>query len=249
MTSGEREMTGEGVALLLREAAGNVELGAVPYAEVVRGGMRRKARRRAAGTMAALALTGCAGLFVANLTLSQSQGQVAAQPQRQVAVQAPERYVASPLVVHLTDVGGKRILMEVWGAPRTDAELRTQKARLVEQGLWDERAAEPHKIGDVWRLVYLSSGGKREIMTHGVAGDSGFASYSARVGSRKLAWGNIPENVKRVVYNWRSGDAEAKIVQVPLLNQRWFAVPSGKGDKLKSVTMYDEQNRPTIIPK
>ncbi|MFD1935509.1 hypothetical protein ACFSKW_28960 [Nonomuraea mangrovi] len=247
MTGGEREMTGQGIALLLREAADEVELGAVPYAEVVRGGKRRKARRWAATAVSALALAGCAGLLAANLAPTRLQGQE--QVATQVTGPPEERHVYSPLVMHLADVGKKRVFMEVWGAPRTDAELRVQKARLIEKGLWDERRYDPHKIGDVWHLVYMSdaSGGKREMLSHGVgARDSGSFSYTKKVGSRYLVWGNVSEDVKRIVYNWRSGDVEARIVQVPILNQRWFVLQSGSGDKLESVTTYDAQNRPKV---
>ncbi|MYW16381.1 hypothetical protein GT039_12405, partial [Streptomyces sp. SID2955] len=68
MTSGDLEnhdMAHSDIALLLADAADEVEIGIAPVQAVVRGGRRRRARRRAVLAATALVLTGSTGAALA----------------------------------------------------------------------------------------------------------------------------------------------------------------------------------------
>lgn len=137
------DMTDTDIALLLADAADEVEIGIAPYQAVMRGGRRRRARRWAVAAATAVALVGSAStLAVAGLPGGDG-GRGA-----RVATQAPtgeERHLYEPQLTELargTDHGKAwRVVISVWGPPRDRAEARRQLAAMAEYGI--EAAARP----------------------------------------------------------------------------------------------------------
>ncbi|NRQ36433.1 hypothetical protein HII36_32055 [Nonomuraea sp. NN258] len=304
---GEADMADRGVALLLREVAEQVDPGMAPYQAVVRGGRRRKARRWAAGTVAALAAAGVAGTLVTTvLPARQEQTQIAlpAQDQAQVQVRGPAqmsgqapaqgtaqapaqgtaqvpgqatgeatdqgtgqadpspeaRHVYAPQVTQLAEVpNGKatvRVSVEVWGAPRDESEIREQRARMKKHGVWDERSADPVKVGDVWFAVVATraSDGKREIVASALeqpgASDLGYSSYSLprRLTDGRVIVGHVTSDVRGIAFVWRKEIRKPKLVQVAGLKERWFSMRAGSAERLRSIVTYDAANRSKVWP-
>ncbi|MFE5815130.1 hypothetical protein ACFQ6S_17215 [Streptomyces sp. NPDC056479] len=147
------DMTHTDIALLLADAADEVEIGIAPYDAVLRGGRRRKARRWAVATATALVLVGSAGtLAVAGMPGGDgSRGSsVATSPPTEPApdVRTPSR----TLLAAGTD-GGKewRVVIDVWEAPRNEREARAEWAAMAEFG------RIPTNVGDSSELIGRSS--------------------------------------------------------------------------------------------
>ncbi|MFI6496333.1 hypothetical protein [Nonomuraea typhae] len=225
------------VALLLKKAAEQVEIEAAPYQAVVRGGRRRRARRRAAlaGVALAVVVSGFAGTAA-----FEERPLVNWDRANPTAVQ---RHVYDPQVTALGEVAGRRLYIEVWGAPRDDAELREQKARMVRAGVWEDRAPKsfpPPAVGETWYSVYAPGGsGGKEPVASGVEapldGDLGTVHVTG-LGMRRLAMGEVSPDVVRITGDWSAGSVKGTITQVRGLENPWFTV---EGDaELKSFTTF-----------
>ncbi|MGN9759712.1 hypothetical protein [Streptomyces sp. SD31] len=134
MTS--HDMTHTDIALLLADAADEVEIGIAPYQAVIRGGRRRRARRWAVATATALVLVGSAGtLAVAGMPGGDgSRGShVATQPPS-----AEDRHVYVPQrsTIATGNDHGKEwwVTIDVWGAPRNAAEAQDQWEAMATYG-------------------------------------------------------------------------------------------------------------------
>lgn len=256
MMGEDRDMRQRGIAVLLREAADQVDPGVAPYQAVVRGGRRRKARRRAAGAVTALVLTGVAATLGANVLVArQAAPSVAAQAE----LSPQERHVYTPWVTPLTELsGGKsaqrlRVSVEVWGAPRTAAEIREQQARMIRHGVWQHRKADPVRAGDVWFSVVTTGlqDGKRTIVVSGLeqadAGSAGYSSYELPKSLVSGRWivGWASPDVRRILYSQGAKTAEATLIQVAGLRERWFAAHPNMGTDLHTITA---QNQSTTEP-
>ncbi|WP_369246234.1 hypothetical protein [Streptomyces sp. R41] len=149
------------IALLLAEAADEVEIGIAPYQAVVRGGRRRKARRWTIAAAAALVIAGSTGtLALAGVTGGDGHkvAPVATQPP------TPEqRHVYEPQRSNVgrgTDHGKKwQVTIDVWGAPKNEAEAQYQRSRMSEYGVSPAgtRVASD-LIGKGWVFVHLLVG-------------------------------------------------------------------------------------------
>ncbi|WP_406478400.1 hypothetical protein [Streptomyces sp. NBC_01615] len=122
------------IALLLAEAADEVEIGIAPYQAVVRGGRRRKARRWAVAAAAALVIAGSTGtLALAGVTGGDGK-QVAPAATRPPT--AEQRHVYAPQRTTLASAreNGKdwSVTLDVWGAPKNEAEAERQHAAMDE---------------------------------------------------------------------------------------------------------------------
>ncbi|RJL35476.1 hypothetical protein [Bailinhaonella thermotolerans] len=248
MTIEDRDMDDQDVTLLLREAAGGIEPGAAPYAAVVRGGKRRRARRWAAGAVTVLALTGVAGTFGAGALMDRPEpvaAETAPSPER--------RHVYTPWVTPLATVrdganaSELRLSVEVWGAPRNAAEIREQKARMVRHGVWRDRESDPVRPGDVWFSVVATrvGDGRRTVVVSGLeqAGGErpGYVAYDlpGDLVSGRVVVGHVSPDVRRITYQWRDGSSDPGLIQVAGLKDRWFALRADAGRRLRAITTVD----------
>ncbi|WP_420076257.1 hypothetical protein ACOAKG_12615 [Streptomyces sp. JL3001] len=134
MTS--HDMTHTDIALLLADAADEVEIGIAPYDAVLRGGRRRRARRWAVATATALVLVGSAGtLAVAGMPGGGGDrgASVATSPPTEPAPDV--RTPARTLLAVGTDAGKDwRVYLDVWEAPRNEREAREERGAMAEFG-------------------------------------------------------------------------------------------------------------------
>jgi hypothetical protein len=99
---------------------------------VIRGGRRRRARRWALATAAALVITGASGtLALASLRDGSGSGVTPAVTQKPTRPSTPEeRHVYTPqeTMIGVGTIGADdwRVAVDEWGAPRDEAEAQTQ---------------------------------------------------------------------------------------------------------------------------
>lgn len=154
------DMSDSDIALLLADAADEVEIGIAPYQAVLRGGRRRRARRWAVAAATALVLAGSsATLAVAGLPGGDG-GQVATQPL--VPADADPSRVLQTTLATGTDQGTKwRVLIDVWSAPRDEKQAEAQRAAMALRG---ETPPDAHDasdlIGKITYFVHRDYGGK-----------------------------------------------------------------------------------------
>ncbi|GAA3817590.1 hypothetical protein ACFS5L_31935 [Streptomyces phyllanthi] len=122
----------QGIALLLADAADAVEIGTAPYQAVVRGGRRRKTRRWAVTAVAAVVIAGSTGTLALSGVMDGDGDRGSSAATRPYT--AEERHVYKP---RKTTVGtgreqGKdwKVTVDVWGAPRNEAEADRQYAAM-----------------------------------------------------------------------------------------------------------------------
>ncbi|MFC8432319.1 hypothetical protein [Streptomyces sp. NPDC057253] len=151
----DHHMSDSDIALLLADAADEVEIGIAPYDAVIRGGRRRRARRWAVATATALVLAGSsATLAVAGLPGGEGSGQgVATQP----AVTGTPRVFepANRITLATGTEDGKvwRVTLDTWQAPVDLAEAR---ATLNAMRAHDEDPPDVRKASDlVGKIAYF----------------------------------------------------------------------------------------------
>ncbi|MEU6197960.1 hypothetical protein [Streptomyces sp. NPDC047061] len=179
------------IALLLADAADEVEIGIAPVQSVLRGGRRRRARRWAVAATAVVVLGGSAGATLAFAGLP-------GEHRTQVATQV--RHVLKPQVTELahgTDQGKRwRVVLSVWGAPRDKAEAVTQLDAMRKFGI--DADALPDLAHLVGRTSYFASlydgdgSGSREVLFDSV-------TRWDRMAGRDIVFDSLP---------LRKGDAE-----------------------------------------
>ncbi len=134
------------IAFMLAGAADEVEIGIAPYQAVVRGGRRRRARRWAVAAATALVLAASTGtLALAGIGDGNEVSQVATRPPT-----AEERHVYAPQRTTLatgTDAGRQwRVTVDIWGAPKTEAEAVRQFASMDDRGVQPSDARNPEEL-------------------------------------------------------------------------------------------------------
>ncbi|WP_328668778.1 hypothetical protein [Streptomyces sp. NBC_00328] len=149
------------IALLLAEAADEVEIGIAPYQAVLRGGRRRKARRWALVAAAALVVAGSTGTLALAGGTDDHGGRV------EPAVTAPstpeQRHVYEPQRTTLATAWdhGKEWNLDVsiWGAPENEAEAQYQRAGMSDYALTPTGTqVASDLIGKGWVFVRLAVG-------------------------------------------------------------------------------------------
>ncbi|WP_200302157.1 hypothetical protein [Streptomyces adelaidensis] len=149
------------IALLLADAAGEVEIGIAPYQAVVRGGRRRKARRWAVAAAAAVVIAGSTGTLALAGVADGNGGRVA--PAATAPVTSEARHLGEPWRIALAEGRDQgtvwQVSIDVWEAPRNRAEAADQ---LAEMGLFGDvptgldGAAD--LVGKTWNFVHLTLG-------------------------------------------------------------------------------------------
>lgn len=214
------DMTNTDIALLLADAADGVEIGIAPTQAVIRGGRRRRARRWAVATAAALVIVGSTG----TLALAGLPGDGGGHRGAQVATHPPTSVAPrlagpqSTLLASGTE-GGKywEVSVDVWSAPRNATEAQTQLTAMTEAGEFpgDIRKASD-LIGKSAYFVHRSYGDQRSLVILGTLakGDrqSGMdlMSGSARLQPAsqdpvRLVVGRIAKTAQEVTCNWNDG--------------------------------------------
>ncbi|TXS45052.1 hypothetical protein EAO75_19260 [Streptomyces sp. uw30] len=134
MTS--HDMTHTDIAVLLADAADEVEIGIAPYDAVLRGGRRRKARRWAVATATAVVLVGSAGtLAVAGMPGGHGDRGSSVATSAPTAPAPDVRTPSRTLLAAGTDQGKDwRVSIDVWEAPRNEREARAERGAMAEFG-------------------------------------------------------------------------------------------------------------------
>jgi hypothetical protein len=225
------DVTHRDIALLLADAADEVEVGMAPVQAVVRGGRRRKTRRWAVGAAAALVIaTSTASLAVAGL---QGEDGNRGEP---VATQPPtteERDVYKPQRTELAKgIEGDhewRVYIDVWAAPRDDAEAGAQLAAMSE---YEETPVAPIEVG---KNSFFVRGGENVELTEGVFTQSDTQSgkdiraseFRLENGSGsplRLVVGKVAKATQRVTCAWKDGTT----TEVRRLTEGSYVVDDGQ---------------------
>jgi hypothetical protein len=214
------DMTQTDIAFLLADAADEVEIGIAPVQAVIRAGRRRRARRWAVAAATALVLAGSTGatLAFAGLPGQGDRGANVAKPPS-----SPEaRHVYEP---QRTELGrgtyqGKEwsVSVQVWGAPRNEAEADRQFAAMAERGLSPAEARKPADL--IGKLSYFATrgwgdGGPQQVMFNTVEKFERFSgtdmqSIATRLGrggesSGRLVIGMVAKTARQVTCRWKDG--------------------------------------------
>ncbi|MFF9373918.1 hypothetical protein ACF1BB_05140 [Streptomyces griseoluteus] len=216
----EYDMTKDEIALLLADAAHEVEIGGAPVEAVVRAGRRRRARRRAATAVTAVVLSGGMGALAA-AGLPGSGDSVS--PAKSAS--ADGRLVYEPEVseVAFGTHGGVAwgVTVQVWPAPRDRAEAVVQTKAMNDWGLTPVTSGSPSDLvgktsyfvsrlnsssGDVTgrRLVTFDSA--TELPRPKGTGISVFPQpLTGNDGPLRLVIGMVATTAKQVACHWKDG--------------------------------------------
>lgn len=212
------DMSDSDIALLLADAADEVEIGIAPYQAVLRGGRRRRARRWAVAAATALVLAGSsATLAVAGLP-GGDRGQVATQPL--VPADADPSRVLQTTLATGTDQGTEwRVLIDVWSAPRDEKQAEAQRAAMAVRGETPPDAHEASDlIGKITYFVYRGYGDKTtKVMENTVPKTDRLTGTDLMSGSLplepggtkdvRLVIGYVAKTSQRVNCTWTNGPA------------------------------------------
>ncbi|MGX1474255.1 UNVERIFIED_CONTAM: hypothetical protein RKD50_003063 [Streptomyces canus] len=257
------DMSDSDIALLLADAADEVEIGIAPYQAVLRGGRRRRARRWAVAAATALVLAGSsATLAVAGLPGGDG-GQVATQPPVPADTD-PSRVLQTTLATG-TDQGTRwRVLLDVWSAPRDEKQAEAQRAAMALRG---ETPPDAHDasdlIGKITYFVYRGYGDKTtKIMENTVPASDTMTGTDLISGSLplqpdakadvRLVIGYIAKTAQRVNCTWTNGtatvvekaDSETS-TDVPAIRSaegspyNWFVCLAPKGTEYKTAEVIE----------
>ncbi|WP_435220252.1 hypothetical protein [Streptomyces sp. Tue6028] len=218
------DMTHTDIALLLAEAADEVEIGIAPYQAVVRGGRRRRARRWAVAAATALVVAGSTGALALAGSFGGDGGQVVPAATRPPT--SDQRHVFEPQrspVARGTDHGKKwSVTVDVWGAPKDIAEARYQRSRMGEYGVSPTGArVAADLVGKGWLFVRLTVGDGAPSTVIDGAVEKGDAltgtdvqAYSMPLStgaadkdsaSQRLVIGKVSTTAERVTCTWDDG--------------------------------------------
>ncbi|MEU9451707.1 hypothetical protein [Streptomyces sp. NPDC048277] len=208
------------IALLLADAADGVEIGIAPVQAVMRGGRRRRTRRWAvAAATAVVVLGGSAGatLAFAGLPGEHHRTEVAAKPS------SPEaRHVYEPQRTELArgTYRGKEwhATVQLWGAPRDEAEADRQFDAMAELGLKPAEVRKPADlIGKISFFVTRSYGDDhaQQVMFNTVSklepfADTDLEAIATRFSpgaesSGRLVIGMVARTAQEVTCHWKDG--------------------------------------------
>jgi hypothetical protein len=256
-------MSDSDIALLLADAADEVEIGIAPYQALLRGGRRRRARRWAVAAATALVLAGSsATLAVAGLP-GRDGGQVATQPSL-LANADPSRVLQTTLATG-TDQGTRwRVLIDVWSAPRDEKQAEAQRAAMALRG---ETPPDAHDasdlIGKITYFVHRDYGGKStKVMENTVPKSDTMTGTDLISGSLplepggtkdvRLVIGYIAKTAQRVNCTWTNDTAtvvekagSATGTDVPAIRSaegspyNWFVCLAPKGTEYETAEVIE----------
>ncbi|MEV6502427.1 hypothetical protein [Streptomyces prunicolor] len=220
-------MTDRDIALLLADAADEVEIGIAPYQAVIRGGRRRRARRWALATATALVIVGTSGgLALAGLRGGDGGEVTPAVTQRATQPSTPEeRHVYTPqqttLAAGIEQGETWYVTVDVWGAPRTEAEAAAQLRSMSShhEEPWD-RDNSSALVGKITYFVQRAVGtGEPELlMGDSVSPQDTMAGTDLKSGAstldpkktegpQRLVVGQVAKTAQAVTCTWKDGSS------------------------------------------
>jgi hypothetical protein len=226
VTSADRErnhdMTHRDIALLLAEAADEVEIGIAPTQAVIRGGRRRRARRWRVAAATAMVVAGSTGaLAVTGLPGGQGHVEPAATRPPATGTQNEFEPAGAALLATGTDAGRPwSVSIDVWPAPRDATEARAMLNAMRHYGENPTDIRTPSElVGKSAYFVRRSVGVTRAlggIMSEGTTTKadtmSGTDIEAAVVpldphfsGPDRLVVGHVAKTAQRVTCTWKDG--------------------------------------------
>ncbi|MEU9480682.1 hypothetical protein [Streptomyces sp. NPDC048191] len=240
------DMTQTDIALLLADAADEVEIGIAPVEAVIRGGRRRRARRWAVATATALVLAGSTGATLAVTGLPGDTGRQAPVASRPSTPEA--RHVYAPRiteVAHGTDHGTSwRVVVSVWGAPRDWTEAAGQLAAMRKYGIESDALPDSRDLvgkTSYYSGLYYGDGHHRTVLFNTLEKWdplSGTDLMSAALplakghgdGPERLVVGTVATTARQVRCGWKDGTStvvEPRAVAGSPVT--WFACTAPEG--------------------
>ncbi|MET8224407.1 hypothetical protein [Streptomyces sp. NPDC005301] len=210
-------MTHRDIALLLADAADDVEIGMAPCQSVLRGGRRRKARRWAVAAAAALVVAGSTGTFA--LAGGTSGGARRVEPA--ATRPATDGHVLEPRTTPLargTDAGSDwSVTFARWDAPGDRAQAARQLAAMKRAGTAPGGVREAADLtGRSWFFVVLLVGDEPPTaVLQGEAPRSGATQAAKDVhgyfvplragGTDRLVVGRVATTAREAEVTWDDG--------------------------------------------
>ncbi|MPY63300.1 hypothetical protein [Streptomyces spongiae] len=225
------------ITLLLADATDAVRIGAAPCQAVVRGGRRRKTRRWTVAAVAAVVIAGATGTLALTAMTDGDGGRVSPAATRPAT--AEERHVYKPQKTTLEtghDYGKDwKVAVDVWGAPRNEAESSRQYEALkrlykvvpvvINRGSATPTAPDPSEwVGKGRVYVRLTVGDRsssvveEEFSEGGVPLGKGSKTYTTPLldngalqgepdekSDRQLVIGRVPPAAQQVRVTWSDG--------------------------------------------
>ncbi|MCZ0989507.1 hypothetical protein [Streptomyces diastatochromogenes] len=215
------DMSQTDIALLLADAADEVEIGIAPVQAVIRGGRRRRARRWAVATVTALVVAGSTGaLAVTGLPgggHGDRQTNVAKPP-----ASAEARHVYEPQRTELArgTYKGKEwhVTVQVWGAPRNEAEADRQFDAMAELGIEPADARKPADL--IGKISYFATRGwgenrPQQVMFNTVEKFEKYSGTDLEAAATRLGYGGessgrlvigiVAKTARQVTCHWKDG--------------------------------------------
>ncbi|GGW39503.1 hypothetical protein GCM10010503_14750 [Streptomyces lucensis JCM 4490] len=243
----KHDMTQTDIALLLADAADEVEIGIAPVQAVIRGGRRRRARRWAVAAATTMVLAGSTG---ATLAVTGLPGD--GQQDRGTSVAAEARHVDRP---HLTELAGGtdqgqrwRVELSVWDAPRDKAEVTRQLEAMRRYGIDADALPErSHLVGKTshFASLYYGDRGGRVLLfdtaqewNRMTGKDIEFGALPLTKGGAdradRLVVGQVAATARQVECTWEGGTGSVVRPRAAAGSPvKWFVClgPAGKANK------------------
>jgi hypothetical protein len=215
------DMSDSDIALLLADAADEVEIGIAPYQAVLRGGRRRRARRWAVAAATALVLAGSsAALAVAGLPGGgDGRGAVATQPPVTGTPSVFEPVNRTTLATGTENGKEWRVTVDTWQAPvdTAEAEATMQAMQAYGESPPDVRGASD-LVGKIAYFVHRDYGGRStKVMENTVPKTDRLTGTDLMSGSLplepggtkdvRLVIGYVAKTAQRVNCTWTNGTA------------------------------------------
>ncbi|MEU3618387.1 hypothetical protein ABZ725_39600 [Streptomyces sp. NPDC006872] len=217
-------MTQHDIAVLLAEAADEVEIGIAPTQALIRGGRRRRARRWAVATATALVVAGSTGALAAGGLPGGGGERVTPAATQPAATGTASSFRPTTSITLWTGTdGGKewQVTLDVWPAP---ADVRDARAMMNAMEEYGETPTAANTAADlVGRSAYFVYRGTeangvawQHLTLHGLtaAGDtmSGTAMDAFAVpldptaeGPDRLVIGHVAKTARQVTCTWKNG--------------------------------------------
>ncbi|MFC8345048.1 hypothetical protein [Streptomyces sp. NPDC057280] len=209
------DMANSDITLLLADATDEVEIGIAPYEAVIRGGRRRKARRWAVAAATALVIAGSsATLAVAGLP--GGSGTVTPPATQAPTATRADLYTPQRTTLRTGVEDGKewRVFIDVWAAPRSEAEAAGQLAAMGEYGDVPTGVTKASElIGKSSYVTFFSDGDSADRDNRRGVYEDAFEAADDPMGSTDVQSAAIPfrttnEHVQRLVVGMVGKDAE-----------------------------------------
>ena len=215
------EMTHHDIALLLADAADEVEIGIAPTQAVLRGGRRRRARRWAVATATAVVVAGSTGaLALSGLPGGHASGATPAAPAPSASA-SPNLFEPSRTTLAVGTDQDKpwKVTIDVWPAPRDEEEAQAELSAMAQYGAMPADVRKPADLVGKGAYFVRRGFGEEEgskltmddVVTESSAmsGDdiqAGIVPLTADPnGPERLVIGSVAKTAQEVTCGWKDG--------------------------------------------